>query len=131
MKKVFLIISLITFPLIAYADRNDYDHDRGDHGYHYWNKVDRRRDAKILQHKQRKIHKRIDRLRYQYRVSDYNRRKIMHELNETSENIYRLKHNNYYAHGKHYQHSRYYQPYAYEQNITHLSGDFVNFYIRY
>jgi len=149
MKNMLLIISLICFPFISYADQDGYAHDRGNRGYHFWNVISQRldrqcdriengiingsltqREAKNLQHRQRRLQQRTDRLRYHYQLSNYDKRELSHRLDEASENIYRLKHNDYYAQKRHYHHSDSYQPY-YEKNVARLSNDSLDFYVRF
>lgn len=120
MTKVFLIISLMVFPLTTYAGGEDYDYGGSDYGY-FWKKLDHRlerqhesiksgivngslnhREVKVLQRQQHRIRKHIDRLRYRYRLSHYDRRRILHDLDKISENIYRLKHNGYYAYNRYH-----------------------------
>ncbi len=121
MKRFILIISLIAFPLISHADPGWYGDNRGHHySGHFWNNVNRRldrqshriqqgvehgeltwREARKLRREQYRITKRIDPIRHKYRLTHYDKRRVMSYLDKASDNIHRLKHNDRIAHRDH------------------------------
>ncbi|WP_305909831.1 hypothetical protein Q9L42_003385 [Methylomarinum sp. Ch1-1] len=117
MKKFLIIISLIAFPLAGYGDWGEFHPSRGYHSHHYWKKVDRRlnrqyhridsgiingdlthREAKKLQREQRKMAKRIARMRDKRWLTKFEKRRIMSYLDKASDNIYRSRNNDRYVH---------------------------------
>lgn len=111
MKAFILIISLFAFPLAGQADWG-WRHDKGYHGFHFWNHVDRRlgrqyhriikgvqygyltrREAKKLNREHRRLDRRIARIRHKHWLSDSDKRRIWSELDRAGDKIHRLKNN--------------------------------------
>lgn len=103
------------FASAASADRGWRHDDRGYRAQDFWSTVARRMDrqsfriergkrhgdlthweAKKLHREQRKIAKRINRVRRKHHVRGHDRRRIMAYLDKASANIHRLKNNHYY-----------------------------------
>ncbi len=117
MKKFILIISMIAFPFVGYADWG-WQHDRSNH--RFWSEVSKRLDrqyfrieqgvrkgylthweAKKLKREHRRIDERIGHLKRRHLITHEQKRRILSSLDKASEHIHRLKNNDRYSHHSH------------------------------
>lgn len=115
MKKFILVIGMVMFATAASADRGWHNDDRGYRNQDFWSRVAQRMDrqwhriergkrhgdltrweAKKLHRQQRRVAKRIDRIRSKHQVRGHDRRRVMAQLDRASDNIHRLKNNQYF-----------------------------------
>ncbi len=154
MKTLIFVIAFISFPVISQADDDDYRYERNkyrDHSYHhFWNTVDNRitrqlhrinqgiengaltrREARKLQRQHHKLDRRIDRIRCKNWIDHYDKQRVISYLDEASDRIYRLKHNNHYAERHHGLADNY--PYYQKNNalIWSNNGYSTGFFFRY
>ena len=133
MKTFMLVIALFALPICSYADSGEYRYSRSFHKHPdddgFWDKVNHRLDrqfnriergihegeltrkeAKKLHRQHVKLDKRINRIRHKHWFDYSDRRKVMAHLDETSDKIHRLKHNDRYVRRDHYHHTDHFEP---------------------
>lgn len=135
MKKLVLVIMLLSFPWISQAKgwnqhskyRNNYQqrHQHHDKNYSFWKQVKHRQRSQSLQikegiyeglltdrevHKlvrqQRRVAKQIKHYKYNHHLSYADKSLVMNCLDEVSDKIMYLKQNKHYAHTRHNVHPK-------------------------